>query len=223
MKIIISILAVVLIIGVYFFIKDREIKKELSTVEKSEFVDSKEVASKDIASEIAISRTDGVWNITSTDSEYVINPESLKFEFTGYKLGGQHVGTFNSIVTKISLDTEGNPVSANFVFDPTSVKTDAEGVDTHLQAPEFFDTKTYPQVTAIVKEIKKENGETRAITDLIMKGVTKTLSIPVTIAPTDSGLKFAIDARITISDYNIAYGPVQDEVRVVLEAEISKI
>ena len=33
---------------------------------------------------------------------------------------------------------------------------------------------------------------------------------------------FEIDTRVKISDYNIAYGPVLDEVRIMLEGKIVK-
>lgn len=221
--IVISILAIVLVIGGYVFIQNKKNKKELSNIEKSEFVDSVNVIdSNKNASKIKVLRTNGAWNIVSPN-EYTINPDSLVFEFTGYKVGGQHVGTFNTMSADILLDTEGSPVGANFVFEPTSVKTDSSGVDKHLQAPEFFDTTAYPQITVAIKEIRNvAPDEFQAITNLTMKGVTKTLAIPVKITPTKSGMNFAVDTRIVISDYNIAYGPVQDEVRIVLGAELYK-
>lgn len=222
-KIIITIIIIILIIGGYVFIKDREIKRELSSVEQSKFIDSKiDNVSKDSVSKITMDRRDGLWDIKST-SDYTINTDSLNFEFIGHKPGGQHAGTFNIMSAEISLDVEGNPVSANFIFDPSSVKTDNSSVDKHLQAPEFFDTEKYSQIIANVREIKKEeDGSTKAITDLTMKGVSKTLAIPVTVTPIDSGFKFAIGTRITISDYEIAFGPVLDEVRVILEGELIK-
>lgn len=222
-KIIISILVIVLVIVGYVFIKDKKIKKELSNIEQSEFVDStKTIDSNTVASQIKVLRTNGVWNIAS-QNEYTVKQDSLIFEFTGYKPGGQHVGTFNTMSADILLDAKGNPVGANFVLDPASVKTDSEGLDKHLQAPEFFDTTAYPKITVAIKEMRNvAPAEFQAITDLTMKGVTKTLSVPVKITPTEAGFKFVVDTRIIISDYHIAYGPVQDEVRLVLGAELYK-
>jgi len=222
-KIIISIVAIAIIIGVYIFIQDKRIKKELSNVEESQFVDQNNSTSTApvSASESAITRVNGVWTVNSTQ-EYTIDPASLKFEFTGYKPGGQHVGTFNTMDATLSFDEAGAPIGLVMNIDPTSVKTDTEAVDKHLQAPEFFDTATYPNVTVVIKEIKKEGNSIKAITDLTIKGVTKTLAVPVTISLVEGGIKFDVDTRIKISDYKMAYGPVQDEVRVTLSGVVKK-
>lgn len=221
-KITIGIILIALLVGGYVFIKDRQIKKELSEVEESKIIDQNTSSSTVSAvSSISANRTNGVWTVTS-DGEYVVDPTSLKLEFTGYKPGGQHVGTFNTVNTKISLDKEGNPVQATITIDPKSVKTDTEAVDKHLQAPEFFDTQKYSDISIVIKEIKKEGDAMLAITDLTMKGVTKTLAIPVKIVKADDGVVFSVDTRIKISDYAIAYGPVQDEVRVTLSGVIHK-
>jgi polyisoprenoid-binding protein YceI len=221
-KTIIIIVIGALLVGGYIFIKDTQNKKELSKVEESQFVD-KNISSStaEVSSSVTISRSAGVWS-SNSDGEYKIDSSSLKFEFTGYKPGGQHIGTFNTLSAKISLDKEGNPIQATITIDPKTVKTDIEAVDKHLQAPEFFDTAKYPEISLVVKEIKEEGGSVVAITDLIMKGVTKTLAVPVKITKADDGTVFNIETRIKISDYAIAYGPVLDEVKVVLSGVIHR-
>lgn len=222
-KIIISILAIAIIVGVYIFIQDRKIKNELSNVEESQFVDQNNSTSTASvsASQSTLTRVDGIWAVNSTQ-EYTIDPSSLKFEFTGYKPGGQHVGTFNKMDATLSFDEVGSPIGLVMNIDPASVKTDTAAVDKHLQASEFFDTATYPNVTVVIKEIKKEGDSIRAIADLTIKGVTKTLSVPVNVSLAGGGIKFDVDTRIKISDYNMAYGPVQDEVRVTLSGVVKK-
>jgi polyisoprenoid-binding protein YceI len=221
-KIIISVGVIIVVIGGYVFIKDMQIKKDLLKVEESKFVEQNSTSiSVQAQSIMSVTRTDSTWNSTST-GEYVIDATSLKFEFTGYKPGGEHVGTFKSLKADISIDANGNPVSAKIVFDPKTVKTDSEAVDKHLQAPEFFDTAVHSEITAVVKEFKKEGEQVFAITDLTMKGITKTLSIPVKIVNVDGGVMFSIATRIKISDYAVAYGPVLDEVKVMLEGKVVK-
>jgi polyisoprenoid-binding protein YceI len=170
---------------------------------------------------VTINRNAGAWNIKQT-GEYTVDPSSLKFEFTGYKPGGEHAGTFNNLQSEINLDSNGNPVSGKIIFDPKSVKTDSAKLDEHLQTPEFFDTTTYSEITALIKEFKTEGNSVFAITELTMKGVTKTLSIPIKIVKADDGVVFSLDSRIKISDYSIAYGPVLDEVRVTLSGVLHK-
>ena len=60
----------------------------------------------------------------------------------------------------------------------------------------------------------------QAVTEITMKGVSKTVSVPVTFAKTESGTKFMFDTRVAIGDFGIAYGPVLNEVRVTGEGEI---
>jgi polyisoprenoid-binding protein YceI len=212
----------ILLIGGYIFIKDQQIKKELSKVGEAQFVDQNTASSSvKVASKINANKGAGLWNVTS-DSAYTINPASLKFEFTGYKPGGEHVGTFNVIKAEIGLSDMGEPVQAMLTFDPKTVKTDSEALNKHLQAAEFFDTAVYSEITAVVKEFKKEGDSVRAITDLTMKGVTKTLSIPVVMSEVQGGVKFTIDTRVKISDYRVAYGPVLDEVRIFAEGVVVK-
>lgn len=213
----------VLIIGGYVFIQDRKNKGELSKVEESmEVISTSTASTVTPASEIILTRSNGAWSVTST-GEYTIDPLSLTFEFTGYKPGGQHIGVFNTMSASIALDDSGNPILSKITIDPTSVKTNTEAVDKHLQAPEFFDTSKFPEVIVVVKEIQNDNLSIKAITDITIKGITKTLAIPVTVIEVSDEIKFDVDTRIKISEFEMAYGPVQDEVRVTLSGVLKKI
>jgi polyisoprenoid-binding protein YceI len=77
-------------------------------------------------------------------------------------------------------------------------------------------------VSKLSKEIKIEGDIKEAVVDLTMKGVTKTLIVPVTVTSEEGSAMFKIDTRVKISDYSIAYGPVLDEVRIMLEGKIVK-
>lgn len=222
-KLIIIVLAIAVIIGVVVFIKDKRIKDSLSGIERSEFVESDGIQnSNDVASEVSLVKKDGQWSSNHT-GEYTVDASSLKFEFTGYKIGGEHTGSFNNMTATLALDAKGQPVALGIIIDPTSVKTDSEGLDKHLQAPEFFDSATYPEMKVVVKgvEIGGSTGA-KAVTDITIKGVTKTLAIPVSMAQVEGGMKFDIDTKIKISEWNMSYGPVQDDVRVVLSGVLKK-
>ena len=219
-KIVVNILGVVLIIGiiigVYLFIKNKEIKASLEGVEQSEFVDGEGIQNTNpVASEISITRTNGQWSIKES-GPYTIDPASITFEFTGYKIGGQHIGTFNDIKSEIALDEEGMPVALGILFAPVSVKTDSEALDKHLQAPEFFDTAKFSDVQVVVKGVEIESlVSIKAITDITIKGVTKTIAVPVKLSPVEGGTKFDVDTKIKISEWSMSYGPVLDDVRIV--------
>jgi polyisoprenoid-binding protein YceI len=221
MKIIISIVAIALIIGLYILIQDQKIKKDLRDVTRAEFVEDTNSDEVLFASEIQLTRAGGVWS--GGESEFFrVDASSLKFEFTGYKPGGLHVGTFQNMSSNIRVDEEGNPVSASFVFDIDSIKTDSEALDKHLQTNDFFNSEMYPQIVVEVKRIEQQASQTIAITDITMKGVTRTIAIPIIISENTENITFSIDTLVKISDFAIAYGPVQDEVRIVLEGSVLK-
>lgn len=222
-KIIISVIIILLAVGGYFFVKDRQIKSELSKVEQAQETNQNATSTKKVvASEISATRTNGVWSITNK-GEYTLDSKSLTFDFIGYKPGGEHVGTFNNMKVDIALDESGQPISSVISMDISSVKTDTEAVDKHLQTADFFDVASNPGISVIISDFIKENDTTaKAVTSITMKGVTKTLSIPVALTPVNEGVKFSVDTRINISDFGIAYGPVLNEVRVKAEGVVSK-
>lgn len=221
--VIIAFIIIVLSISGYIVNKDRKIKQELANIQQASFVkqNDMQVFENTIDSEILVKRANGKTEVFTSGS-YFIKPESVQFTFTGYKPGGEHTGTFNTIESTISLNSEGNPVQVLMTIDPKSVQTDSPKLDQHLQAKEFFDTAQYSEISIFVKEFKKENQNIFAITDLTMKGITKTVSIPVQIAQTGDSISFVIDTRINISDYGIAYGPVFNEVRITAQSTINK-
>lgn len=224
MKKISIIVGVIILVMVSFVLaKDMIIKKELSKVAETEVIetDTTNKEFKKLDSTVTLQRNSGVWAVSSS-GEYTVDPASLLLQFVGYKPGGEHAGTFNSVNAEVSLDAQGNPVQARVVLDVSSVKTDAAALDTHLQAPEFFNAAQYAVIDAFVKEIKVEGDTKSAVVDLTMKGVTKTLIVPIVINSEADSTAFEIDTRVNIKDYNIAYGPVLDEVRIKLEGKVSK-
>lgn len=212
-----------LAIGAYVTIGNQKNAEELSGVEESQFVDSNDEKNDAVVvSEINLSRAGGAWSVTST-GDYTIDPATLKFEFTGYKPGGQHIGTFQNLTGSVALDAAGKAIGAMLKLDPTSIKTDSEALDKHLQADVFFDTANHPEIKVAIKSIENvSDTSAKAITDITIKGNTKTLSIPVRIEKTATGMKFWVDTKIKISEYQMAYGPVQDDVRVVASGELKK-
>ena len=220
--VIIIFIIIVLIFSGYIVNKDRQIKKELADIQQASFLkENLQVPKNTIDSEILVRRTNGKTEVF-TSGIYTIKPDSIQLTFTGYKPGGEHTGTFNTIESTISLNSKGEPVQVSMTIDPKSVKTDSAKLDEHLQAKEFFDTAQYSDISIFVKQFKKEGNKIFAITDLTMKGVTKTLSIPVQVVQDKDMLNFSLDTRINISDYGIAYGPVLNEVRLTAQATIIK-
>lgn len=224
-KIITGIIVLVLIIGgivgIYIFINDQSNQKELAQLDSAEFVESVEVEEQKIASQISLTKESGVWNV-SNESNYTIDVDSIDFQFTGYKVGGSHDGTFENMNVVIGLDEEGNPIAGRIVIDASSVKTDTPAVDTHLQTDDFFGVEQYPEITIDIKQIQEQEGQIVARSDVFMKGVTRTIAIPMQLTQEEDKMTFTIDSRINMSDFNIAYGPVREDVRIMLSGTIVK-
>ena len=219
--IIILILIIGGIVGIYIFINDQANQKELAQLDSAEFVESEEVEEQEIASQISLTKESGTWSISS-ESEYTIDVDSINFQFTGYQVGRSHDGTFENMNVVIGLDDEGNPVAGRIVIDASSVKTDMLAVDTHLQTDDFFGVERYPEIIIDIKQVQEQGGQVVAVSDIFMKGVTRTVAIPVQLIQEENEISFFVDSRINMSDFNIAYGPVRDDVRIVLSGIILK-
>ncbi len=223
-KIILGILVILILISGYVFIKDQKNRIELSKIEESKTVDPEDVKSPKIAvdSENNITRVNGIWAVDS-NGKYSIDSKSLKFQFIGYKPGGQHIGTFDNMKIDVAFDGQGNPVGSVISIDVDSIKTESEKLDIHLKSADFFNMEKYPIVSIAVKSIEKTNGtSTKALTEISMLGITKNLSIPVSINQLDGGTKFNIDTKINIADFGMKYGPVLSDVRILVEGVIKK-
>jgi polyisoprenoid-binding protein YceI len=217
------VLVIVLIIGVYLLVQNQKIKAGLAGVEQSQVIeDSSNMGTNGVAvSSITLNRVNGAWSVDSTGM-YSIDPSSLNFTFTGYKPGSEEVGTFNTMNAQISFDETGTPITSQITIDPKSVKTNSDLLNKHLQAPEFFDTTKYSDIKVVVKNIQKEGDSIKAITDITIKDVTKTLAVPVKVQIQDSGIQFSVDTQINIADFKMAYGPVQNMVRITLSGILKK-
>ena len=105
--------------------------------------------------------------------------------------------------------------------------------DDHLRSAEFFDVEKHPAITFTAAELDKQDGRTVLTGDLTMKGVTKEVSIPVTIAgPIQGGSIIGLSGSWILNrqDYGINWNKaldngglaVSDEVKVDINIEAHK-
>jgi polyisoprenoid-binding protein YceI len=72
--------------------------------------------------------------------------------------------------------------SANLVVDVSSVDTDVPDRDHHLQTPDFFDVKQYPDAVFHSTSFKKTGDKKYTLAgDLTMHGITKPATFEVTV------------------------------------------
>ena len=78
--------------------------------------------------------------------------------------------------------------TVELTIDATSIDTDNENRDGHLKSPDFFDTEKFPTITFKSTKVEKTGENTYGVTgDFTMRGVTKSMVIPVTVLGISDG------------------------------------
>jgi polyisoprenoid-binding protein YceI len=117
-----------------------------------------------------------------------------------------------------------------------SVDTGISQRDNDLRSANFFDTTKYPTITFVSKRAEKQGNQTVLVGDFTMHGVTKELSLPVTLSgpiqdPWGS-MRVGLEAttRLSRKDYGLTYNKaletgglvVGDEITIEIHAEAVK-
>ncbi len=125
------------------------------------------------------------------------------------------VGFFNNYKGELTFDeTDLEGSSVNFTVQVTSVKTDSEKRDKHLQSGDFFDANKYPEMKFASTEIIKTDDGFMAKGNLTIRDVTKMVEVPFKVLgrgdhPMKKGVEIiAIKGGLTINrnDYGVGTG-----------------
>jgi polyisoprenoid-binding protein YceI len=103
--------------------------------------------------------------------------------------------------------------SVEFTAKVASVDTEVEARDKHLRTADFFDAEKYPEMTFKSTGVERKGKDAYILRgDLTMKGVTKPVALPFTIAGAVKdpwgNTRFGIEAETKINrrDFGINYG-----------------
>ncbi len=133
-------------------------------------------------------------------------------------------GTFNqwsavAIVDGGDLST----LELRATIDIGSIDTGIEKRDAHLKSPDFFETGSHPKAIFKSREVKVQSPESLlVIGDLTIKGITKRVTIPVTVKHADEK-RYRLAGQITINrmefgvDYQSNLNPIANNVNVNLD------
>ncbi|MGD0540196.1 MAG: YceI family protein [Tepidisphaeraceae bacterium] len=146
---------------------------------------------------------------------------------------GYVYGTFGGPAGSISYD------GADLTQTTFDISVDVDSIDTRnpnrnkdLKGPDFFDVKQFPAMTFKSTSVKKTGDATMDVTgDLTIRGVTKSVTIPLEVTGTGKGMRgetrtgFRADFKIDRTNFGMAADPppvIGNEVHIVVAIEAIK-
>ncbi len=146
------------------------------------------------------------------------------------------IGAFDDYQGAITYDpADPAAFKADVTIQAKSIDTKVAKRDDHLRSAEFFDVEKHPVLTFTAVKLDKQDGRTVLTGGLTMKGVTKEVSIPVTISGPVQGMGgsiMALSGSFTLNrqDYGVNWNKaldnggfaVSDEVKVDINIEAHK-
>lgn len=111
----------------------------------------------------------------------VIDKSHSEAGFQIRHLFSQVRGRFGAFEGTILMDpAKPEASSVRFTIDASSIDTDNADRDKHLRSPDFFDVANHPTITFRSETIRATGKDRHEVTGkLTMRGVTKTITLPV--------------------------------------------
>lgn len=166
---------------------------------------------------------------------YTIDPAHSSMGFSArHMMVATVIGAFDDYQGAITYDpADPAAFKADVAIQAKSIDTRVAKRDDHLRSADFFDVEKYPAITFTAAKLDKQDGRTVLAGHLTMKGVTKEVSIPVTISgPIQGGPVIGLSGSFTLNrqDYGINWNKaldngglaVSDEVKVDINIEAHK-
>jgi len=125
------------------------------------------------------------------------------------KVTGSHNGTIS--LQSGTLNVGGKKVTGGtFTIDMNSIK-DADGsakLEGHLKADDFFGTAKFPTSTFVITKVAGSGAALTVTGNLTIKGITKPVTFPATVAVNADGTVSALAGKILVdrTKYDIRYG-----------------
>jgi polyisoprenoid-binding protein YceI len=148
---------------------------------------------------------------------YKVNGPHSSLNFTVRHFVSEVDGRFTDFEGVIKYDKD-NPAndSVSFTAKAESIKTDNDGRDKDLRSATFFDVEKFPTLSFTSTKVTQKDANTLEVTgDFTLHGVTKQITIPVTVLGTvkvQKGEKAGFRSTFTINrkDYGVTWNKVLD-------------
>jgi len=150
---------------------------------------------------------------------YRIVLQKSQFQFKAYSLLATVLGTFHRFSGEIVADAQQvNASYVRFVIEATSLDTANARRDQHLRSKDFLFVDQYPMITFTSTAITSDGLKYVVQGDLEMRGVTKRVTMPVTVEQRQDEIivqgGISLNRRDFGVQYNAFFNPVQDTVDV---------
>jgi polyisoprenoid-binding protein YceI len=156
----------------------------------------------------------------STAERYIISLQKSQLQFKAYSLLAKPTGTFHSFRGEIIADAQQlRASSVHFVIDAGSIDTANATRDRHLRSEDFLSVEKYSTINFRSTAITQESTDYLVQGNLELRGVTKSLTIPLTVEQHQDDI--VVQGRLTLNrrdfgmQYNSMLNPVQDKVDVM--------
>ncbi len=160
-----------------------------------------------------------------TDGVATLTPENTKIEFIGThakpKSPDPRTGGFEKFTGEAKVDIASGELTAVVVdIDTTSIWTQFPPLTTHLNSPDFFETREHPTAKFESTSISGGEGDNRTMTgNLTLLGNTEEISFPIESEITSDGL--IIKASFEIDRTKFGMDKLQEGVEPIVKLNVS--
>ncbi len=150
---------------------------------------------------------------------HVVDPGRSEIRFHASSRLMDADGSFHRFRGEVGFD-EGRPeaVSARVTVEVASIDTGIRMRDDHLRSEDFFHAERHPTATFVVATVSRDGERWVVIGQLTIRGVTRPLSLPVTVSHAGAELRIRGEFTVNRQAFGITYrsflNPIRDEVRV---------
>ncbi|HSE95257.1 MAG TPA: YceI family protein [Methylomirabilota bacterium] len=150
---------------------------------------------------------------------YVVDPGQSQLRFHAVSRFVNAAGRFGRFEGEIQLDAAApDRAAGRIVVQVASLDTGIGRRDEHLRSDDFFATARHPHATFVVEAVRAEDGRWLVSGPLTIRGVTRPLSVPVTVTAGDGRVRVIGEFVVRRREFGVAYdsffNPIRDEVRV---------
>lgn len=176
--------------------------------------------------------------VATLTGEYTIDPTHSRIGFVArHAMVTKVRGSFNDFNGSFTVDGENIAnSSAKVTLKVDSIDTRNADRDNHLRGSDFLELDAYPEITFVSTEIKQAGETSFEVTgDLTVKGVTKSITIPLEYEGTaqdpfgNTRVGFEGSTTISRKEFGVTWnaaletGGVLVGDKVVLEFEVSAV